>query len=269
MKIFCMCLTKNEADIIRECLKEASEWADRIFVYDGESTDGTWEIVNEMSNDCIVPWKRDGKVFREGLRAEIFERFRHESSEEDWWCELNADEFYVEDPRSFLKKVTDGYHVVWATAIQYYLTYQDVQEYDFVGQFSEDREKIRYYKANSAERRFFRYRERLTWKLNDAWPKHLGLVYPEKLRFRHFHLRSPQQIQTRLDVRRDNRERGFEGWDHAKEEDWREKLRSREELNYDQKGEELVVDENLIPDHLEPKWQRAVKRVLHGTGIWP
>ena len=44
MKIHAICLTRNEADVIEPCLLEAAQWADRIYVYDGASTDGTWEI---------------------------------------------------------------------------------------------------------------------------------------------------------------------------------------------------------------------------------
>jgi hypothetical protein len=64
-KIHCIALCKNEADVIGLCLTEAAKWADLIYVYDGASTDGTWELVKQLSNPRIIPWKQDGKVFKE------------------------------------------------------------------------------------------------------------------------------------------------------------------------------------------------------------
>ena len=40
-KIHCIVLTKNEADVVGYCLREAAKWADYIYVYDGASTDST------------------------------------------------------------------------------------------------------------------------------------------------------------------------------------------------------------------------------------
>ena len=45
MKIHSICVVKNEADIVGYCLREALKWSDYVYVYDGESTDGTWEVV--------------------------------------------------------------------------------------------------------------------------------------------------------------------------------------------------------------------------------
>src|SRR3954453_10629796 len=152
MKIRSICLIKNEADVVEECLTEAARWSDRIYVYDGASTDGTWEKVQAMKSDRIIPWKTDGCGFREGLRAEVFNAFREECEEGDWWCQLNADEFYVQDVRKFLDAVPKSDHVVWGLNIQYYLTPEDVAGEAFTGEFPRDRPRIRYYKAACAER---------------------------------------------------------------------------------------------------------------------
>lgn len=50
-------LVKNEADIVGYVLKEAEKWADKIFIIDNGSTDGTWEIIKSMKNEIITPWK--------------------------------------------------------------------------------------------------------------------------------------------------------------------------------------------------------------------
>ena len=269
MKIRSICLVKNEADVVEECLTEAARWSDRIYVFDGASTDGTWEKVQAMKSERIIPWKSDGCVFREGLRADVFNAFREEAAEGDWWCQLNGDEFYVQDVPTFLGAVPKHEHVVWGAMIQYYLTPEDVAGEPFSGEFRRDRPRIRYYKTACAERRFFRHRRGLKWKGTDAWPAHLGLVHPELIHFLHYPYRSPQQIQMRLDVRRDNRARGFEGWDHAKESEWQTKIAPRTGLHLEPSDGRFIIEDEILDQHLESKSQRLVKRFMHGTGLWP
>ncbi len=269
MKIHSICLTKNEADVVEQCLAEAAGWSDKIYVYDGASTDGTWEKVQAMRSDRIVPWRSDNAVFREGLRAEVFNAFRDEVEEGDWWCQLNADEFYVEEPHAFLEAVPKSEHVVWAVNLQYYITDTDLRESNLSSDFNENRPKLRYYRAECQERRFFRHRRKLRWLSTDAWPAHIGVVHPRSLYFRHYPYRSTQQIQMRLDVRRDNRERGFEGWDHAKQLTWQEKIVPSEGLSRDEGVGKFVVSDAVLRQHLEPVSRQWMKRVMHATGLWP
>jgi hypothetical protein len=98
---------------------------------------------------------------------------------------------------------------------------------------------------------------------------HMGVIHQRPMHFRHFPYRSPQQIQMRLDVRRDNRARGFEGWDHAKEENWRKMLVPRKDLHLDSGDGRLVVGPEIAAQYHEPGARRAFKRLMHGTGIWP
>ncbi|MGA3172456.1 MAG: glycosyltransferase family 2 protein [Chthoniobacteraceae bacterium] len=269
MKIRSICLTKNEADVIEPCLHEAARWSDRIYVYDGASTDGTWEKVLAMKSDRIIPWKSDGAVFREGLRAEVFAAFRNEAAPGDWWCQLNADEFYVQPPDAFLRAVPSRDHVVWAVNIQYYITEKEIASSVLTGSFIENRPNLLYYKAACAEPRFFRHRARLRWSLRDAWPAHLGVTHPHPLYFRHYPYRSPRQIQTRLDTRRDNRSRGFEGWDHASEDTWQKMIAPSADLHRDESDGHLIVEDEILRQPLDPAPRRIIKRLLHSTGIWP
>jgi hypothetical protein len=150
IRIHAICLTKNEADVIEHCLRDATHWADRIYVYDGASTDGTWDRVQAMKSERIIPWRSDDAVFREGLRAEVFADKRGDSREGDWWCQLNADEFYVEKPREFLAAVPANDHVVWSVNLQYYITHEDVAEGAFTGDFEKDRARLKHYAAACA-----------------------------------------------------------------------------------------------------------------------
>lgn len=262
-------LIKNEADIVAHCIRESLRWSDYIYVYDGASSDGTWDIVQQLRSDRVILFKSDGKVFKEGLRAEVYNRYADRAREGDWWCQLNSDEFYVDDPRTFLASVPSRFHVVWGLFIQYYLTETDLQTLNFDHPVGEILKSIRHYRADHAERRFFRHRNRLQWSEDDAWPRHLGITYPKLIRFRHYPYRSPAQIQMRLDVRRDNRARGFEGWEHASDENWRSKIFSASTLHLDAGDGRIILEEDKLPVHMGSRSQRMIQRVMHGLGLWP
>lgn len=267
-KIHCIALTKNEEDVIEDCLLDTCRWADRIYIYDGASTDRTWEIVQGLKSEKIIPWKQDGKVFSEGLRAEVFEAFRHESKIGDWWLQLNVDEYYRECPRQFLARIPKGEDFVWGITVEYCLSDRDLKNIDFAKPFQEVRPLLKYYRASWSEPRAFRYRPGLVWSPKWAWPRHVGVVAKERIVFQHYPFRSPQQIQTRLDVRRDNRARGFAGWEHAKEEDWREKIVKAEELHFDDGGQFVGIDDGNIPWHLEKPHARLMKKIMHRLRVW-
>lgn len=96
-------LVQNEADIVGSVLKDAEKWADKIFILDNGSTDGTWEIIQSMSNNCITPWKQYFGAYHNGLRAEVYNNYKHLSEPGDWWCfKLDAYEFYYDNPRVLL-----------------------------------------------------------------------------------------------------------------------------------------------------------------------
>jgi glycosyltransferase involved in cell wall biosynthesis len=53
MKLVGLCVTKDEVDIIGFCLRHASQFCDKIYVLDNGSTDGTWEIINDLRAETI------------------------------------------------------------------------------------------------------------------------------------------------------------------------------------------------------------------------
>ena len=269
IKIHSICVVKNEADIIEYCLLEASKWSDYIYVYDNGSNDGTWETVLSLKNDKIIPWKQEDKCFQESLRGEVFNEFKHKAQPGDWWCRLDSDEFYVQSPRDFLSKVHPLNHVVWGIAIEYYLTQKDIDSLNFEQSIPDLLSKIRFYRAENSEPRFFKHRNGLIWNSNGAWPNHMGLVNKERIFYKHYKYRTPQQIQRRLDTRRLSRERGFPGWDHAAQLNWQEKIDSSENLHYDHQNGEFSVYWSRLPNHLESFPHRTIKQVMHGLKIWP
>lgn len=275
MKIFGICLVKNEADIIHETLRHAAHWCDRIFVFDNGSSDETWAKVLELAQTepRVVPFKSAPVPFRDSLRSEVFNQYRHECSPGDWWCKLDADELYHDDPRAFLATVPVHHHVVWGVNFQFYFTDADAARY------AEDpraypphtpaEQALRYYRCEYSETRFFRHRPGLEWHQGSA-PRHLGVVHPRRIRFKHYQYRSPEQIALRLLTRQQAIASGcgtFQGY--CEETDWRQKIVPATNYHRIDEPDPFLIEEDKIPRHLERPWQRAAKLVLHGSGIWP
>jgi len=294
LKIHAMCIAKNESDIIAQCLKSALNWSDYIYVYDNGSSDGTWEQILELSKEynSIIPYKRDSKPFKDGLRAEIFKHYRANSSTDDWWCRLDADEFYIDDPRIFLAKVPRIYTVVWTVSFAYYFTDKDAELYHRDPSLYADdvpvEQKIRYYINHWSEPRFFRYRERLVWNNeNQGFPNGIceSPAYPVRMWLRHFQYRSPQQIEKRLETRRSAIGNGIfiheamPNWSkvidrtivkHAQKEGmkaaaaeyfgerWEERVVDASGLYYDAHDRRLVNNEDIMPQL--PTFRSPVRR---------
>jgi glycosyltransferase involved in cell wall biosynthesis len=269
MRIFAISAVKNEVDVIEANLHAASEWADKIFVLDNGSTDGTWEKVLSLQNDIITPWKQDAKPFRDCVRSEVYHAFKHLSEPGDWWCiRLDADEFYAEDPREFLNSVPKKYHYVCANFIQFRLTPEDVAGYIFTGDFNKDRPHIRHFEKRTwVEKRFVRYRSRMNWPTDMPFPRNMGIVYPKLINMLHYQYRSPMQIQNRLDVRHAAKKLGHHS-PHVTEKNWEEVLVPRSTLMHLEEN----VDLDMLPrvnNHLHKPYIYFIKHILHGFKILP
>jgi hypothetical protein len=215
-----LCIVKNEIDVVGEALRAASCWCDRIYVFDNGSSDGTWECVQELARElpAIVPFKQDSKPFTDSLRGEILRCYQREAGAGDWWCILDADEFYVDDPRAFLAQVPDRYRAVWPQRYTYLFTDSDAQS------FREDprryapntpiTQRLRHYVLGEySELRFFRHDPRFT-----AVPVHLQPIFPQRIRLGHYAYRSPEQITVRLETRMEPMQRGE--FVHEKRSNW-------------------------------------------------
>lgn len=274
-----MCLVKNEADVIEQTLRSSLAWADHVFVYDNGSTDGTWEVVQRLSREhrAIVPFKSDARPFNDGLRAELFHAYRGMSTDGDWWCRLDADEFYVDDPKLFLSSVPQRYRVVWAAVLTYFFTDRDVAAYEEdPSKYGDDvpvQMKCRYYMNFWSEPRFFRYDRHLKWR-SQGFPEKIlfSAAYPKRILQRHFPYRSPQQIDRRLATRKpavaaggfvheavadfastiESQRRGT-SWTEASRQtcgadrSWQDRVVAAAELDYDAADGTFVVREDLMP----------------------
>lgn len=277
MKIHSICVVKNEADIIDQTLKAAAVWSDFIYVLDNGSTDGTWEKVLSLAqkHPQIIPYKQLDCVYYEGLRSEIFHALQSNNTEGDWWCILDADEIYIDNPRIFLAKIPQAYQSVWTAIFHYYFTDKDLEQYEQnPGLYADEvsiEQKCRYYRNDWSEARFFRYDKNLVWEKHQKWP-YTGAVYPVRIWLKHFQYRSPQQIQKRLNVRSKVREKDAglflhevkSAWQSKfdsssqlatnvisapQQEDspWKERIVNSSQLNYDAQDGRYIVREESMP----------------------
>jgi hypothetical protein len=222
MKVHGLCVVRNEIDIIERCLRAAARWCSSIYVLDNGSDDGTWERVNELAGELgqVVPFRQDSRPFDSGIREDILRHYASRARPGDWWCILDADEFYVDDPHRFLSTVPAEYQVVWKQDLAYYFTEEDLERYrKDPSLYADDvpiEKRLRYYSADWSEMRFFRHpvdpaRVRIPWEA----PK----TYPMRIRVKHFQYRSPSQIQKRLDTRRNAIESG-RAFPHESRKNW-------------------------------------------------
>jgi glycosyltransferase involved in cell wall biosynthesis len=260
-------LVKNEADIVRAVIIDAVRWADRIFILDNGSTDGTWEIAQSMRSNKVVPWKQDFGAFTNGFRADIFNHFRKEAQDGDWWCKLDADEFFIEDPRLLLPEISKKFQLVSKKSLDYWITEEDLKEYNFTGNFEKDKVHITSIEPDCwTEPRFFRYRRNLVWPdtAEYHYPPHIGVLSPDFILVKHYQYRSPEQMQKRLDLRNSLAVKKAGGaFRHVKQTDWHELIKRRSELAYDD-GHLETYKELPVRNNLKQSW---VKKQFLRMGI--
>lgn len=205
VKTYAICLIKNEADVIADCLRHAMQFCDRIFILDNGSTDGTWEIVNSLASihEQIVVERQLTETFRDGMRSIVYNKHHQELSDQDWWLRLDADEFLVGDPRPVLAKANrERADFVTAWQLQFYYTDADYRNWDAEqGCLNVPiTERRRFYSINWREYRFFRNQRDVPWveAIAPQWPNGLTKVCSERIFNRHYSYRTPDQIKDKL-----------------------------------------------------------------------
>lgn len=271
MNIFAICLIKNEEDIIRYALYEGLKWASFIFVYDNGSDDQTWQIVQELAKNepRIVPFKTESKPYHDGLRGEVFNAYKSMAKKGDWWAILDSDEFFMEDPKLFLRKVPFWYHKVKIRRYEYLVTKEDVCELNFINQFPEAIEILKYYDPQvNSEVRFMRHRNMLSWIPDERrkWPEHSGVCYSKYINVKHYKYRSPEQIQRRLKLRKKASDDGYTRFSRDMVADWKEVLISRSDA--------IMETPKMTYKTFKDKNKRSVlwnvkHIVFHLLGIYP
>ena len=305
MKVHGICLLKDQADVVAETLVAAQNHLDRIYVYDNGSTDGSWEIVEQIaarSGGQVIAERRplSAQPFRDDIRGEVFVRYKGFSRPGDWWGKFDPDEFFIDDVRKFLAQVPAEYSCVWRSYYQYYFTDCDRRRYladaDLYSGSVPVQTRIRYYLNNWSEIGFVRYDMGTLWDRHVQWPYRLGRIYPLRMRIKHFQYRSPEQMSRRLAMHRQSLATGGfateriadrEAWARhnlgrppsplesppqttgTAGQDWEARIMSAADLNYDNLDGTYVAREDLLPP-LENRRIRTVQparllKVLHNS----
>ena len=273
MKLFGIVLVKNEADVLRYALEKNSRWFDQLFVLDNGSSDRSVEIANEVasSNSRVVVCPPCHQPFRDGLRSLAFNQYRNRSEKGDWWCRLDADEVYEVDPKPYLQKVKSCHHVVWSQHLNFYFSQEELPSLEdrIVGDEIPDFDETlrpKGYLCNFTEPRFFRYRKALSWGEDMSWPKNVGVTSPLTIPVHHYQYRSPQQIDLRLQTRKEAASTGWSNFGKDVEaESWRDKIGKNKELIPYSSDED--VEPKMHP--LDVGLKRSLKLVLHQVGLLP
>lgn len=259
MKIYAICLVKNEDDVIGQTLVYATRYCDKIFVIDNGSTDQTWHIVQELSKQHpeIVPFVQTLDRYDDGLRWLVYDAHHQDLTDQDWWMILDGDEFLAEDPRPVIqeamKKRAD---VIDANQIQFYYTDKDYEAWQ-AGQDNREQPiymRRRYYRIDNRETRFFRNQSTGTWEISflrrklpvPPWlrsaassdprqtlPSRIGKKLRRRILNRHYQYRDPEQIEKRLKLRFGNPLFAAQ----VKSPDWQSVIRSSKDMNYYQDGD--------------------------------
>lgn len=270
MKIYGICVVKNEEDIIRECLEHASAFCAKIFVYDTGSNDKTWNIVKDLSRrNIVVPFKKEYVSFKNGLRNALFNKYKSIVKPEDWWYILDADEFLEGDPHVFIKNKVRRYEtVVWCKHISFYYTEKDYEKWKTNKENLHSRNisvasRRRYYKCDTSEPRLFKHRQGIVWEEDNSVPSRIGVVAEKRIAIRHYKWRDPKQILTRMKTRKDVNVNIEKSWKDIDLNRFDSHIAASKDLFFYNGKKEYTINEKTLPNHLEKPWRRIVKRMLY------
>ncbi|QGX92329.1 glycosyltransferase [Tatumella sp. TA1] len=198
-KILSIMTVKNEYDIVEDVIVSALKWSDYIIIMDNNSDDGTWDIVKKLSDrhERVLLWGRYYGKFKDSIRR-MYQDFKYLARAGDWWCRLDADEFYIDNPRDFIDKIDLNNDYICSASSQYYLT-----EIDFDRGVKSYKE-LEGFKCNWGETRFFKEKNNINWPESQGWPINLFSRSESFIRLRHYQYRNSNQIKNRYKVRLNN-----------------------------------------------------------------
>lgn len=126
-------LIRDEIDILPETLPAFLSWCDSVTVFDLGSTDGTWEYVLDLArkDSRLIPFERRPVVYSDDLRCVPFHFARERFRDGDWVVKLDADEFFHDDPREFVRERLRWFEsVVYLQWYYFRLTEREVADWE-------------------------------------------------------------------------------------------------------------------------------------------
>lgn len=267
-------LTRDDEDIIDECIAHASTWYDRLYVFETGGFDRTWELVQAWSKrdsriSCFQ--NKDGQALMEsGLRGYVFERFRQNMADGDWIVQVDSDEFYHESPRGFVEtKVRNWETAVYQSNYEFRLLQTDVENWEAGREGINDRkkpiqERRRHFNLLKwTEPRMFRYRKSMQWPPSIAYPYNAGYVARARIPIRHYPQRDLLQLKKRWALRAALASKADPNWKHWQHASWRELLATdtKADLQYWEPGTPLPPDNSM--HHLAKFPKRFLQLLVH------
>ena len=276
MRLHGILMTRDDDDIVEQCIRHALTWCDALYVYDTGSSDSTPEIVAGMAHDdpriIRVNEKIRPVLMDSGLRGYVFERKRHCFEPGDWIVQVDVDEFYHDEPRTFIAThLRRCETAVWNRTYEFRLTNGELRAWAEGRETVEDRqrpimERRRYYNVlKHSEPRLFRYRRSMQWPPTIAYPYNMGFVACERIAIRHYPQRDPLQLKKRWLLRRLLAPLSDPNWQHWRHGDWTDLVATEgaTDLYHWAQGTTLPVfhDQNHLPSW--PK--RGMQRLIHSA----
>jgi glycosyltransferase involved in cell wall biosynthesis len=225
-KIAAHFLVKDEDDVIEECINHAAQFCDYILVLDNGSTDRTYEICKKHPrvNYC----EQILCTYSDALRNHLLEASKgYLNSRSDWFLALSADHFFDTNPREDIRQaIAEKSNIITYDVAQFYFTDKDYIEAtdnknNWLSKSVEER--IKYYTINYFDFPVaFRFKSQMTYTEQvTEWPaiktKHIASFKPI---LKHYQFRSIQQMKKRLEVRKQEIQKGFKGFRHYRSFNW-------------------------------------------------
>ena len=257
MKLIALMVVKNEDDIVGYALEHALEWADAIIIMNNNSTDDTEEILKLKAklSDKIIYWGRYDGVFRDGLRALLYLDNQDIFVEGDWIVRLDADEFFIHNPKEFLAAAPEEVNFVKSASFQYYYTEKDYDDEmsnpDYLT--VPPHLRLKYYSCNWSEFRCVKFTKGFSWPLGEkmgtleSWPTFdQKVIYSKRIHLKHFKYRSLAQIRKRVEVRMNVFDKTKQ-FPHEGNNTNERRIYESKTMNYDDGIKDLIFDYKKLP----------------------
>jgi glycosyltransferase involved in cell wall biosynthesis len=274
MRFHGILLTRDDEDIIAQCIQHALTWCDALYVFDTGSGDSTTEIVEQAAREDrrvkIATGHPKPLVLCSGLRAVVFHKYRDSAERGDWFVQVDSDEFFHISPRTFVAEyLRPNETCVYNLTYEFRLTESEVQAWDKARETQADRarpisERRRYYNVlRWTEPRMFCYRPSMQWWPYFAYPYNAGFVARRRIPVRHYPHRDVLQLKKRWLLRKLMAPLTEGSWTHWRHSNWTKLVAEdgSSGLNYWQPGTELPVldDQHHLPH--QPK--RGLQWMAH------
>jgi hypothetical protein len=205
--LFGVCFVKNEDDIIGDSVTHAAQFCDKVFVIDNASTDRTWDIVNGLDLDNLVPVCSKDFIFRDYFRLRFMDTRKEELGVGNWWYIFDADEFLLEDPfEAFAQAEGQGADCIAIGMVNFYITIDEFRQMQKSGHEETWRDRKYYLPYEFGKLVFFKNTRYLDYESYDFMPLGLTKECSRRLLVKHYPYRSLTQLEKRVRTRSGNPE---------------------------------------------------------------